>query len=62
LPATFKEKVSDVAGSIADGISETYEAAKEGAVDLLEQEKQKANMSSGTLHTKVLQVLIIGRN
>jgi gas vesicle protein len=40
----LKGKVSDAAGSIASGIADTYETAKEGAVDLLEQ---KANISTG---------------
>ena len=41
LANNVKDKVSTVAGNIADGISNTYQAAKEGAVDLLEKEKNK---------------------
>ncbi len=37
----LKEKVSEIATGIKDGIVNTYEAAKEGAVDLLENEKQR---------------------
>jgi len=39
----LKDKVTNVAGDIAKGVSNTYQAAKEGAVDLLEKEKQKNN-------------------
>lgn len=39
----LKQKVSN----IADGISDKYEAAKEGAADLVERTKQQNNLSSG---------------
>jgi len=38
--------------NIADGIADTYEAAKEGAVDLIEKGKQQADMSSGSVAYK----------
>jgi len=41
LANNVKDKVSTVAGNIAHGISNTYQSAKEGAVDLLEKEKNK---------------------
>lgn len=39
----LKDKFSDIAG----GIAETYETAKEGAVDLLEKGKQQIDIPSG---------------
>lgn len=42
MAANLKDKVSN----IADGIADTYEAAKEGAVDLLEKGKQQADILS----------------
>jgi gas vesicle protein len=42
--STFKEKVAD----LAENVAEQYEAAKEGAIDLLEQERQKGNFPRST--------------
>jgi len=52
LATNLKDKASDVAGGIVNGIHDTYEAAKEGAVDLLEQQKQGTNMSAGNTSYK----------
>jgi len=46
LANNVKEKVSTAATNIADGISNTYQAAKEGAIDLLEKEKNKQEPSA----------------
>lgn len=52
LATNLKDKASDVAGGIVNGIHDTYEAAKEGAVDLLEQQKQATNTSAGNTSYK----------
>ena len=44
IASNFKEKVAD----LAENIAEQYDAAKEGAVDLLEQERQKGNFPRST--------------
>jgi gas vesicle protein len=41
LTSNLKVKASEIAGGLKEGIANTYEAAKEGAIDLLEKEKQK---------------------
>jgi len=43
MAATLKDKAS----VLADGIADTYEAAKEGATDLLEKEKQRLDTPTG---------------
>jgi hypothetical protein len=52
LTNNVKEKVSDVAGGIAETVSDVYTAAKEGAVDLLEQQKQQGTNPSGSTSYK----------
>ena len=43
LASNLKDKVS----GIADTVAEKYETAKEGAMDLLEKDQQKGNLTSG---------------
>lgn len=43
IASNLKEKFSD----LVDGIADKYEAAREGASDLIEKGKQKVGMSTG---------------
>lgn len=43
MTTNLKEKFSN----LSDGIADTFKAAKEGAADLLERQKQQADISSG---------------
>jgi gas vesicle protein len=47
LAGNVKSKVSDVASGLADTLSDTYQAAKEGAADMLDQLKEKTDTASG---------------
>ena len=52
IAGNVKDKVSDVASSIADGVSDAYQAAKDGAIDLIEQQKQQNTTSTGNTSYK----------
>lgn len=49
IASNLKDTVSDMAGSVANTISDTYQTAKEGVADMIEKEKQKSDTSSGNI-------------